>query len=717
MKSQIIFLLLVLPSLMTAEAVPPRKIPWIDGTPSIDGKLDDAVWQRVQSFTGFYNHFPVDEGLSTNQTEVKLYHDGKMLYIGAVYHDVESTNNIATLKRDNYHDGVLLSDCFGVVLDPYNNGDSGYLFAVNAGGVQFDALIGDIQRLNESWSAIWSSKMRQIGNDKVYEIAIPLDAINFEAGEQEWGIQFFINDAKINLFTTLVASPRNFTQYDLRFTQSVTIDKLPARSTNKFSALPAISTNYTSVKADGSSYSKWTPSLDGQYNITSSLRLDVTLNPDFSQVEVDQQVTNLSRFAINFPEKRKFFLENSDLFSNLGSWSANPFYSRTIGSQSNILFGAKLSGNIGANTRIGILNAQTKGFSDINGNNFTTLVGRHTFSSNFTGTAYLVNTQQPSYHNRIIGSNLNYRSPDNRWVTSAKYSKALTSYLDGKNDLFYGSVSYNTPQFIAVMDYENVGANYIAESGFVPYQNNYDAASQQTIKETYSKVDAGFQIKHFPKESKSVDWIRRIWIRNTSVFNHDNSLRTSTWFWSPFAIRFKNRSYVYLASATTIDHLSYSFDFLQNGNLIEPGKYTQTFVRAGYWSPNTKPFFYQLKLEYGQFYGGTRLNPRVDLSYRLLPTAVISASYQVNDVRIDDLGKRTFHLAKLTTEIYINNQLNWTTYLQYNTQQDNFNINSRIQWEYKPLSYVYVVLSNNYNNDFLSKNWGISLKVNRRFDF
>ncbi len=127
--------------------------------------------------------------------------------------------------------------------------------------------------------------------------------------------------------------------------------------------------------------------------------------------------------------------------------------------------------------------------------------------------------------------------------------------------------------------------------------------------------------------------------------------------------------------------------------------------------------YYTLRFEYGQFYNGTRLNPEVELLYRFLPRAVISASYEMNDVRFKELGNKVFHLAKLTTEIYFNNRLNWTTYFQYSTQLNNFNINSRIQWEYKPLSYVYLVFSNNYDEQLLEKNWGISFKINRRLDF
>jgi len=151
--------------------------------------------------------------------------------------------------------------------------------------------------------------------------------------------------------------------------------------------------------------------------------------------------------------------------------------------------------------------------------------------------------------------------------------------------------------------------------------------------------------------------------------------------------------------------------------LITPQNYSYLYGRVGYWSPTNRKLYYAAKFEYGQFYSGTRMNPSLTVSYRLLPRAVLSTSYSINDINLNEKGSNTFHLAKLTTEIYFNNLCNWTTYLQYNTQQNNFNINSRLQWEYKPLSYIYLVFSDNYDNNLIQKNWGVSIKINRRLDF
>jgi hypothetical protein len=107
----------------------------------------------------------------------------------------------------------------------------------------------------------------------------------------------------------------------------------------------------------------------------------------------------------------------------------------------------------------------------------------------------------------------------------------------------------------------------------------------------------------------------------------------------------------------------------------------------------------------------------LNAQYRLMPLARLQIRYERNGIDLKELGSETFHLARFTGEIFFSNRLNWTTYIQYNTQFDNFNVNSRLQWEYKPLSYIYLVISDNYNQDIVRKNWGVAFKMNYRFDF
>ncbi|OSY88230.1 hypothetical protein WH52_05465 [Tenacibaculum holothuriorum] len=702
-------------------------IPFFKEEIKVDGNLNEAVWNQAQEFSGFYNFYPNDEGKSKNKTVVKMFHDGEKLYISAIYFDTTSKNNISTLKRDNHGGSVVHSDAFGVVLDPFNKENNGYYFTINAGNAQLEALIdfdGTDYSQNESWNATWESKTKVEGTKKIYEMAIPFKALNYDIANNTWGIQFFYRDFKIPLWMTYTDLARNYIQYDLRFTKDVVIENLPQKSASRFTATPSITYNYQKNVTDDTHQSVFTPSLDIQYNLTSSLRLDASINPDFSQIDVDQQVTNITRFAVNFPERRNFFLENSDLFNTLGTFGVNPFYSRRIGATTNMQFGIKLSGNVSSNTRIGVLNAQTEEEESNPAQNYAVLVGRQKLSDAFTTTAYLVNRQETdgfsfkNDYNRVLGLNFNYKSKNNKWSGQTNFGKSYSDGLKSDNNFFNIEGQYNTRETYFKGAFKSVDKNFIADVGFTPRLYNFDAINQQTIRESYLDSYINFQKRHYPKNSKTIDNYRYLYLENDMFFSSDGTLTESNtsigntiWFK-------KNLAAVYLYVANRYNNLKYGFDILGNGNPIQPGIYNDFYTFFGYNnSASNTNFYYSLRGTYGEYFGGKRYAAEVWTGYRMLPFANIAIEYKQNYIDLNNLGKETFHLLNFTGEVFFSNRLNWTTYVQYNTQRDNFNINSRLQWEYKPLSYVYLVVTDNFNKRISRQNWGVAFKMNYRFDF
>ena len=183
------------------------------------------------------------------------------------------------------------------------------------------------------------------------------------------------------------------------------------------------------------------------------------------------------------------------------------------------------------------------------------------------------------------------------------------------------------------------------------------------------------------------------------------------------AVFFKDLSAIYYVLNYDEVDLKYGFDPLRNGNALSPGKYNFGVLKVGYNSANNQKFRYRFNVQKGTYYGGKRTTAGAYLNYQLLPFANLELTYDINKIDLNILGKETFHLTRFTGQVFFNNRLNWTTYLQYNSQRDNFNVNSRLQWEYKPLSYVYLVVTDNFNRDFSRENWGVAFKMNYRFDF
>lgn len=702
-----------------------NKIVFSNSAIKLDGKLNESIWDDLTVEGNFLNYIPNNGILANRQTEVKIFHNGENLYIGAVYQDTTSEVQIGSLKRDDIGNAGGNSDSFAVIIDTYNQQQSGYFFSVNMGGTLIDALVarnGDGFRFNKSWNTIWNAKTTVKGNLKIFEILIPLKALGYKKDNPNWGLMFHTRNIKANEWTTSTPITRNFTQFDLRFTKSFQIENISEKKPTRFTITPSLTMNHQEDVVNSEKSSTIKPSLDIQYNLSSSLKLDATINPDFSQIDVDRQVTNLSRFAVFFPERRNFFLENSDLFTNLGVDGVNPFYSRKIGAATDISFGLKLSGNITKKTRLGVLNVSTKKEEGTATQNYGAVVVQHQLSKVFTATSFVVNRQATDGftflddYNRVYGVNLNYQSKNNKWTGLANYATSSTTDVSGDNNFYNLGLWYNNKSVSAYVGVGEVEKNYITDVGFVPRLYNYDANSEVTIREGYTKSSGRLTLTKFFKDSEIFDNYRYFNLSNNTYWDDQGDVLQSRTVLNN-KLTLKNQSSIYGWVIHEYVNLKYAFDILRNDNFIGVDQYNYVNSGLGYSSASNKKFQYGGSASFGSYYNGTRNRLVLDAEYLLMPLARLQLSYERNDIDLKELGNDVFDLVRFTGEVFFSNRLNWTTYVQYNTQFDNFNVNTRLQWEYKPLSYVYLVVTDNFNQKISRQNWGVAFKMNYRFDF
>ncbi|MEM9920703.1 MAG: DUF5916 domain-containing protein [Bacteroidota bacterium] len=700
-----------------------QQISYINQPINADGRLDEPVWQNIQPFDGFHNFYPINEGRARFDTEVRIFQDGKYLNVAFVYHDSLPQARVNSLKRDNYGDGFHLSDCVGLVIDPYNNQNRGYLFSVNGLGTQLDGLIANFENANLSWDALWESGYSIQGTDKIYELKIPLSTFSYEADIHQWSFQFYTRDAKDRMYTVWNKFQRGFLQYDTRFLRPLEMENLKPSKVARTTLIPALTAAYQKDQLLDTAMTNLQPSLDVQYKISDGLRLDATLNPDFSQVEVDQQVTNLTRFNIVFPERRNFFIENSDLFTTLSvAEDINPFYSRFIGASQDILAGLKLSGNISSNTRVGLLNVQSKKEGFESAQNYTVAVAKQQFGPVFNTTAYWINRQSTNGlsfqedYNRIAGLKANYLSKNRRWSGFTTYSYSFNDQVEGEGHAFSAENNYNTRTLSFRTKINTVGRNYFTDIGFVPRLNNFDASNQELIREGYTQFHQSLSYNYFPKNQDVIQTYRVLNFSADVYVDEKGDFFEANYFYNT-ALFFANQMSAYVNLYHDKLKLKYAFDPLRNDNLILAGNYENSAIRMGFNSDYTRNLYGSINFQYGSFFGGRRMRFGAKGGYRFLPVLNLSLNYEYNTLSFDELGDQNLYLLGVTAEIFFSNRLNWTTYLQYNEQIDNFNINSRLQWEYKPLSFIYLVFSDNYTESLDQKNWGVSLKINRRLNF
>lgn len=690
----------------------------------IDGILDETEWGQVTAFSKFINKWPVDSGYAEAQTQVKLTYDDNFLYVSAINYQRRDDLVIQTLKRDNQQ-GHWGSDGFTFVIDPLNQRSNGYLFGVNAGGAQVEGTLtlnGTQTRGDLNWDNKWYTATQVYDDYWVVEMAIPFNALRYDTDNKEWAINFIRNDMKNNVYSTWAQVPIAFNGIDLGYMGTLTWNNPPKPTSGNVIVIPYVAGSSTQDFEEDELSFDGDVGLDAKIALSSALNLDLTVNPDFSNVDVDQQQTNLTQFSLFFPERRGFFLENSDLFSNYGTWGITPFFSRRIGLDGGdaipILFGARLTGNLSESLRIGVMDVQTRATDDLNANNYLVASAQQQIMKRSRIKLLATNRQglnsgeqnTPEDYNRAGGLEFDYVSDNGEFTATAKYHMATDENQLDDNSYYTLGANYNNGKYYFGVFYNRVGENYIPDMGFVPQLNHYNPVEDTTIRVGYQRAQlwVGHSIR--PKKGP----INVMDINPWTVIQFDDSgnvLNRNIGYWG--TIVFKSRDEVTIDLSSRGQRLVVPAEFVDDAEPLNIGHYNNTFYRVEWQSDGRKMISGGISIGHGKFYTGNRTEIMTNLNFRKQPWGNFGVRYVQNRVELGAAhGETVLHLLGPTAEVTFSNKMFWTTFLQYNTQAENFNINSRFQWRYLPMSDIFLVYSENYTSNELNiKNRGLVFKM------
>lgn len=388
----------------------------ITTAPKLDGRLDDAVWQKAQAITDFRQREPDEGARASEQTTVRIAYDATHLYIGAQMDDsVPADIRASELRRDNTLDS---DDTFSVLLDTYHDHRNAFVFRVNPRGTRFDALVRNESRFYFSdWDEQWTAAAALTDTGWSVEIAIPFKILRFTgAATQTWGVNFERVIKRRNEMAYWAGWTRNYAFQnvsqaghlgglaDIKLAERLRLRPYLLAGGEDLDAVarPTGTRRITEIGID-----------DLKWQATSTLTADLAVNPDFAQTEVDAQQVNLTRFSLFFPEKRQFFVEGADsLRMGVGMLHFGPppleiFYSRNIGlsksgTQIRIPVGGKLTGKVGG-FDVGLLSAQTNDTAQQAGENFSVArVRKEVFGRSYIG-AIATNRQGGGARNSLVG--------------------------------------------------------------------------------------------------------------------------------------------------------------------------------------------------------------------------------------------------------------------------------------------------------------------------
>jgi len=677
----------------------------------IDGMLNDDAWTKAMLVDNFNMVLPMDTSKAQIKTEVRMTYDDNNLYLIAIcYKSGDGIDVVESLKRDW---AFGKNDNFIVFMDTYGDMNSGFAFGVNAAGAQWDGTMFDGGSVDLNWDNKWTTGSTSDKNKYIIEAAIPFTSIRYKDGKMEWGINFSRNDLKSTEKSAWAPVPRQFPTASLSYAGVLVWDAPPPTTKNNFSLIPyfksSVAKEYTNAagqKITQASVVGKDAGLDAKISLSSSLNLDLTLHPDFSQVEVDRQVTNLSRFELFFPERRQFFLENADLFSNLGFPNTRPFFSRRIGLNTDIDFGARLSGRINKNWRMGLMDIKTTANDAINlaSQNFTVMaLQRKLFKkssielfyidrtalafngkTNEVGGCNCVYKHDGNAFNRNIGFEYYLAPPNNTFSGKTIFIKSFTPNATGNDFLNAANFQYNQRKWILSWQHEIVGENYNAEVGYVP-RNNYIKFNPSITRLFFPK--SGAILSHGPQF--------------TSTYYYNNDFITTDYSNALiYLITYRDKSTLSAVAQNTFVELLSPFDPTRIGKLpLEKGtRHKWTNIGLDWTSPPQYILTYSLSTRVGGYYAnGHLLSISGNVGYRIQPYVNIDFSSTYNQIKLPSpWGNNNFLLLGPKLDVTFSNKLFLTTFFQYNEQTKNINFNTRFQWRYKPVSDLFIVYTDNY---------------------
>jgi len=653
-----------------------------------NGKPDEAVWQSAQRISNFTQREQDFGKPATEKTEVAIAYDEQSIWIAIWCYQKDMSRVVAkSMQRDFDYEG---EDHFQVLVSPFNDQRNGYLFVINPLGARADILVAGNESYNEDWNGIWDAKTSRDALGWYAEIVIPYNALKFKNEErQEWALNFerYISYKSEQVRWQGWSRDHNIGNISVagRLTGLVNI-----RYDQRFELKPYALGGWSGGNDNEGLKPNGKIGADLNWNVSTNLKLNLTTNTDFAQVEADRIQVNLTRFNLYYPEKREFFLEGSSFYSfNLGQTS-QIFYTRKIGLENrepvNVLGGARLFGKEGKNN-IGFLSLQTAG------NNLVP-------STNNTVLRYKRDIGAQSYIGGIITSK--YNQEKHNLVAGIDASFTTSKFLKDKNLILFGAVgasmdngvaSHDNISYRFYIDYPNdlidnyiatssIPAGFNAELGYFGRQN-FDAISWNLNITPRILKKYGFQQFEFnPWEFVAY------WTHTTGELESISNETRLLGFQLKSGDKFEyNIHYNY-------DRLDIPFE-LTDFIVIPEGNYHFVGHQVQVESYQGRKVWGEIAASTGKYYLGDIRSVELALGVNVSSHLNVKADYELNYLKFGQTEDFVQQLAAYVNYAF-STRLDLSLFSQWNTEDDLALLNFRIHWIPRIGSDFYFVLNNGY---------------------
>jgi hypothetical protein len=698
----------------------------VDAAPIVDGKLDDAVWQQAEVLTDFHQIRPGDGSEPSEPTEVYVVYTADALYIAARMAD--SDPGLIAAPTIRHGQGLGPDDRLIVILDPFNSRRTGYRFETNLNAVRHDALYQSVSSFSSDWVTIWDVASTRDDNGWNAELEIPFKSLPFDPRTEEWGFNFGRGIRRRGEEMAWVS-------YNRTFNPSIAGTMTGMRGMNQgvgLDVVPSFSTTRTKRFSTNVSDTNYQPSLDAFYRLTPSLNAALTINTDFSATEVDNRQVNLTRFNLFFPEKRDFFLNDSDLFQfgNIGNAgnsavsrpareNARPYFSRKLGlsptgAPVDIEYGGRISGRVG-DWNLGTLAIRQDESATVDAK--TLLISR--VSANIleeSNIGFVLTDGDPisNLDNTVVGADfryLNTRLGNGRTVEGdAWFQQSDTPGLDGDDAAFGFGVRFPTNTgFRTGFGFKEVQKNFNPAMGYINRTDIRDYSadvgytrffSGRFLQTFYTGIDAS-RINNIDGGLQSEIVMLRLLEAETNT--RDRFVSSYT------------RNHEVVTSPFTV----YSEPGRQVQ--IQAGDYEFDEITLGLSTGNQRLVAGSLNYTKGDFYNGERDNINMSFQWNQSRFFLLSLNQDWNSITLPQ-GDFITRLSSINAQVAFSSRLFWVNLVQYDNVSEEIGINTRLQWIPRAGQEGFIVL--NYNledkdkdNSFRSATSDISIKFKYTFRY
>jgi len=671
----------------------------IHEAPVIDGVLDEPMWAEIEPITDFVQRDPVDGGVPSERTEVRIAYDEDNLYFGFMMYDSEPEGIRAhVLQRGGM---IGLDDHIVIGLDTFKDRRNGYIFEMNSFGTQDDALFTDEEIQDWNWEGVYHSEARITEEGWTLEVAIPFTTIRFPREEVlEMGLLFYRSIRRKN---ETVFWPHLPATYRGRYAQSSQYGTLvglegvvPGRNLEIKPYLLAGAQKSGNVDPTNRVQDV---GLDVKYSLTSSLTMDLTWNTDFAQVEADNVQVNLDRFSLFFPEKREFFRERSGLFEFGDSGATQLFFSRRIGLNNPIIGGGRVTGQAGRFS-IGALSLQTGEEEGLAGANNSVARVRADLGARTSVGGLVTNLQRSGFASRGAGVDAQLRffgsssldfwasriwDPSVQEVTGGVGpERPARSERGPAGGLGAGAVSLvlQNATYGAELGYTNIGEDFLPALGFVRRRD-------QVRKEA--------ELAYTPR-FETHPWFRQLTLGlGGREIDGQDGRRQSGYREFEVGMNFQTGDRAGTSVDRSFERLEFPFE-IQPGTLIPAGDYSFATVGASARTNRSRRLFANADVTVGDFYSGTRTQLGGGVGFVVSPHLSLEPGIRHNSVSLPVAnGDFTTNVVEVVVKGAANRRLFADLLLQFDDVSDRVQANIRLNWLHTPGSNLFVVLDTGYN--------------------